>query len=78
MPATHDLTLDLPEFRQRLEQPGEDSELIRLLEEYHLLDQRAMDLEKDDANSSSAELERSRKARVLVKDRIERHLRYGT
>lgn len=78
MPATHDLTQDLPEFRQRLEQPGDDSELIRLLEEYQLLDQRAIDLEKDDRNSSSEALERSRKARVLVKDRIERHLRYGT
>ncbi len=77
MPAAHDLIQDLPEFRKRLEAPDNDRQLTQLLKEYHDLDQQALELEKDDRNTSSEALEHARKARLLVKDKIERHLRYG-
>lgn len=78
MPVAHDLIQDLPEFRQRLRRPETDPTLQRLLDEHHDLDRQALKLERHDTPARDDELNRLRRERVLAKDRIERHLRYGS
>jgi len=77
MVAKHDLCQDLPEFTDQLRHPDQDPRLKALLDRHAQLDRQTQELETIDSPTNVEQLNRLRRERVLAKDRIEQHLRFG-
>ncbi|WP_263143598.1 DUF465 domain-containing protein [Pseudomonas sp. RIT-PI-AD] len=78
MPVEHDLSLDFPEFHSQAQARIKvDPAFDRLVAEYRRLDAHILALEALDDPDQDDELNRRRRERVLLKDRIARALQEG-
>ncbi|MGS0939718.1 YdcH family protein [Pseudomonas luteola] len=75
MVAEHNLHKDFPDKVQKFEELRQNNpEFAKLIEQYDALDQEILEIEGLVENSGDEELNRCRRERVVIKDKIAREL----